>query len=189
MRASASCCSRRAVRTTTRRSTTPRGSSSCGTASRTGATAPCPRPACADRELQWPRGKVLGGSSALNGMIYVRGARSRLRRAWAVPGERGWGYAEVLPLFKRSEDFDRGRGRVPRGRRAAARDVAVRAAPGQRRGRRRRPGGRDPVQRRPQRRAARRRGFAQLDDQGRRAPERRDGVPAAGRRRAEARRS
>jgi len=66
-----------------------------------------PQTHCADRELHWPRGKVLGGSSALNGMIYVRGSRSDYD-TWAHLGNRGWSYEDVLPLFKRSEDFSRG---------------------------------------------------------------------------------
>ena len=66
-----------------------------------------PQAACADRQVHWPRGKVLGGSSALNGMIYARGHRSDYD-AWAYAGNEGWGYDDVLPLFKRSEDFDRG---------------------------------------------------------------------------------
>ena len=55
----------------------------------------------------WPRGKVLGGSSALNGMIYVRGARQDFDN-WAYNGAVGWSYDEVLPFFKRSEDFEDG---------------------------------------------------------------------------------
>jgi choline dehydrogenase len=55
----------------------------------------------------WPRGKVLGGSSALNGMIYVRGARQDFDN-WAYNGAVGWSYDEVLPYFKRSEDFEDG---------------------------------------------------------------------------------
>ena len=66
-----------------------------------------PQGACAGRELHWPRGKVLGGSSALNGMIYARGHRSDYD-TWAYLGNEGWGYEDVLPLFKRSEDFDQG---------------------------------------------------------------------------------
>ena len=66
-----------------------------------------PQAACAGRELHWPRGKVLGGSSALNGMIYVRGHRIDYD-TWAYLGNEGWGYDDVLPLFKRSEDFDAG---------------------------------------------------------------------------------
>lgn len=54
------------------------------------------------RRLHWPRGRVLGGSSSLNGMIFVRGAADDYR--W---GE-GWSYADVLPVFRRLEDFDRG---------------------------------------------------------------------------------
>jgi choline dehydrogenase len=66
-----------------------------------------PQRACGGRELHWPRGKVLGGSSALNGMIYIRGHRSDYDR-WAAEGNDGWSYDDVLPLFKLSEDFDRG---------------------------------------------------------------------------------
>ncbi len=55
----------------------------------------------------WPRGKVLGGSSALNGMIYVRGAKSDFDN-WAYNGAVGWSYNDVLPYFKRSEDFEDG---------------------------------------------------------------------------------
>ena len=66
-----------------------------------------PQAACAGRELSWPRGRVLGGSSALNGMIYVRGDRSDYD-TWAYLGNAGWSWDDVLPLFKRSEDFDRG---------------------------------------------------------------------------------
>lgn len=55
------------------------------------------------RSLYWPRGKVLGGSSSLNGMIYIRGHRSDYD-AWAYQGCHGWDWNSVLPLFKRSED-------------------------------------------------------------------------------------
>src|SRR5215469_11184447 len=55
----------------------------------------------------WPRGKVLGGSGALNGTIYVRGARQDFDN-WAYNGAAGWSYEEVLPYFKRSEDFEAG---------------------------------------------------------------------------------
>ncbi|WP_406162586.1 GMC family oxidoreductase [Streptomyces canus] len=59
-------------------------------------------------QVFWPRGKVLGGSSALNGMIYVRGHRSDYDD-WAMRyGATGWSYDEVLPYFKRSEDFEDG---------------------------------------------------------------------------------
>lgn len=55
----------------------------------------------------WPRGKVVGGSSSLNGMIYVRGARADYDN-WAYNGAAGWSYAQVLPYFLRSEDFEDG---------------------------------------------------------------------------------
>jgi choline dehydrogenase len=66
-----------------------------------------PQAACAGRRLHLPRGKVLGGSSSLNGMIYIRGHRSDYD-TWAYLGNSGWSYDDVLPVFKRSEDFDRG---------------------------------------------------------------------------------
>ena len=60
-----------------------------------------------NRIIPVPRGRVLGGSSCLNGMMYVRGAHSDFD-AWAAAGNDGWGYDDVLPLFKRQEDFDGG---------------------------------------------------------------------------------
>lgn len=57
------------------------------------------------RSLYWPRGKVLGGSSSLNGMIYMRGHRSD-HDEWAYHGCAGWDWDSVLPLLKRSEDFN-----------------------------------------------------------------------------------
>ncbi len=61
----------------------------------------------AGRQLDWPRGKVLGGSSSLNGLLYVRGQREDFDH-WAALGNRGWSYADVLPYFKKSEDQERG---------------------------------------------------------------------------------
>ena len=75
-----------------------------------------PEPGTAGRALHWPRGKVLGGSSSINGMLYVRGNPRDYDR-WAQMGCTGWSYDDVLPLFKQSEDYsgtggdDRYRGR------------------------------------------------------------------------------
>lgn len=66
-----------------------------------------PDPNVAGRRIDWPRGKVLGGSSSLNGLLYVRGQREDYDR-WAELGNRGWRYADVLPYFKKSEDQERG---------------------------------------------------------------------------------
>jgi len=54
------------------------------------------------RALSYPRGKVLGGCSSINGMIYMRG-QSRDYDEWAAQGNKGWSWQDVLPLFKRSE--------------------------------------------------------------------------------------
>jgi len=59
------------------------------------------------RRLQWPRGKVLGGSSSLNGLLYIRGQREDYDD-WAAAGNRGWDYASVLPYFRKSECQERG---------------------------------------------------------------------------------
>ena len=66
-----------------------------------------PEPHLNDRRLWWPRGKGLGGSSAINGMIYIRG-HARDYDQWRQMGLSGWSYAEVLPYFKRSESIDTG---------------------------------------------------------------------------------
>lgn len=59
-----------------------------------------------NRSLYWPRGKVLGGSSAINGLLYVRG-HHRDYDEWAQLGCAGWSFDDVLPYFKKSEGSDR----------------------------------------------------------------------------------
>src|SRR5215471_404714 len=61
-------------------------------------------PGTAGRQLQWPRGKVLGGTSSINGMLYVRGNPADYDD-WAQMGCRGWSYDDVLPLFRKSEHY------------------------------------------------------------------------------------
>ncbi|WFP75409.1 choline dehydrogenase [Mesorhizobium sp. WSM4906] len=66
-----------------------------------------PEPHLGGRVLATPRGKVIGGSSSINGMVYVRG-HARDFDYWAEQGATGWGFADVLPYFKRMEDADGG---------------------------------------------------------------------------------
>lgn len=66
-----------------------------------------PQDQTARRSIVWPRGRVLGGSSQINGLIYIRGLRSDFDN-WAESGAPGWSYAEVLPYFKRSECYQGG---------------------------------------------------------------------------------
>ncbi|WP_256749485.1 choline dehydrogenase [Mesorhizobium sp. Mes31] len=66
-----------------------------------------PEPHLGGRVLATPRGKVIGGSSSINGMVYVRG-HARDFDHWAEEGATGWGFADVLPYFKRMEDSDGG---------------------------------------------------------------------------------
>ena len=63
-----------------------------------------PEPGTAGRAIHWPRGRVLGGSSSINGMLYVRGNPADFD-GWAQMGCRGWSYDDVLPFFRRSEHY------------------------------------------------------------------------------------
>ena len=63
-----------------------------------------PQAGCNGRQLRLPRGKVLGGSSCLNGMIYIRGHRSDYD-GWAATGCTGWSYDDVLPYVQALRGF------------------------------------------------------------------------------------
>lgn len=66
-----------------------------------------PKPLTLDRKIPYIRGKVLGGSSAINGMVFVRGHRTNYE-GWEAQGCPGWGWQDVLPYFKRLEDYEGG---------------------------------------------------------------------------------
>ena len=66
-----------------------------------------PEPHLNGRRLICPRGKVLGGSSSINGLVYVRGNPLDFE-CWQEDGAKGWGYANVLPYFRRAETFAEG---------------------------------------------------------------------------------
>ena len=64
-----------------------------------------PEEASGGRRIPVPRGKLLGGSSSINGMLYVRG-QSQDYDTWAQLGNRGWSYRDVLPIFKDMESYE-----------------------------------------------------------------------------------
>jgi choline dehydrogenase len=66
-----------------------------------------PDPGMCDRRGFWPRGKVMGGSGSINGMVYIRGL-PRDFDEWQALGNPGWGYCDVLPYFRKLEDYDGG---------------------------------------------------------------------------------
>jgi choline dehydrogenase len=66
-----------------------------------------PDPGLKGRSIGYARGRVLGGCSSINAMIYMRGQRADYD-AWAAHGNRGWGWDDVLPVFRRSEDYEHG---------------------------------------------------------------------------------
>ena len=65
------------------------------------------QPQLFNRRLYWPRGKMLGGSSSMNAMIYIRGHRSDYD-AWAQAGNKGWSFEAVLPFFRKAQHQERG---------------------------------------------------------------------------------
>ena len=143
-----------------------------------------PQAAAANRRLHLPRGKVLGGSHALNAMIWVRCAPQDFD-GWAAEGNDGWSWADVLPVYKTIEDYSGGASGVARGGWPASgdRELPAVADPGihhrsRRAGRTRAQSG---LQRRPPRRRLARAG----DDARRPSREHLDGIPQAGARAAD----
>jgi choline dehydrogenase len=67
-----------------------------------------PQHRAAGRSIYWPRGKVLGGSSSMNAMVYIRGSRHDFASWRDEHGCAGWGYEDLMPYFRRSEDNSRG---------------------------------------------------------------------------------
>jgi choline dehydrogenase len=67
-----------------------------------------PEASTGSRAIAWPRGKALGGSSVVNGLLYIRGQPADFDDWAGVHGARGWSYREVLPFFKRSERYEGG---------------------------------------------------------------------------------
>jgi choline dehydrogenase len=67
-----------------------------------------PQHRAAGRSIYWPRGRVLGGSSSINAMIYIRGSRHDFQSWRDEHGCTGWGYADLMPYFRRAEDNSRG---------------------------------------------------------------------------------
>ncbi|BDC28813.1 Alcohol dehydrogenase [acceptor] [Bordetella parapertussis] len=66
-----------------------------------------PQAETGERPIVWPRGRVLGGSSSINGLIYIRGQHADYDD-WARAGAQGWGYRDVLPYFRKSERYSGG---------------------------------------------------------------------------------
>ena len=114
-----------------------------------------PDPGTAGRAILYPRGRVLGGSSSINGLIYIRGQPEDFDH-WAQLGNRGWGWDEVLPFFKKAENWEGERERSARQGRPAVylQDGPVAALRGGHRGRQ---GDRPRIPRGRQRLAGRRR--------------------------------
>ena len=67
-----------------------------------------PDPGLNGRSIAWPRGKTLGGSSSINGLLYVRGQPQDFDH-WRQLGNQGWGWDDVLPYFIKSENQERGK--------------------------------------------------------------------------------
>ena len=108
IRAIACCCSKRAA-ATTGSGCTFRSAISSPSAIRapTGGSRPRAEPGLNGRAIAYPRGRVVGGSSAINGMIYMRGQAADYD-GWRQLGLDGWGWDDVLPFFKRHEDHHGG---------------------------------------------------------------------------------
>ncbi len=116
-----SCCWKPAARIPIHGSTSPPGSTATSTTRRSpGISRPNRCRSLHNRRISWPRGKVLGGSSSINGLIYIRGQRQDFD-LWRQLGNAGWSYDDVLPYFRKAEDQERRRQRFSWRRRPAGR--------------------------------------------------------------------
>ena len=86
-----------------------------------------PQPECHGRNVIAPRGKTLGGSSSINGLIYIRGQAQDFDH-WRQLGNTGWSHEDVLPYFRKAEDNERGADAASRRRRPAQRVGRARPA-------------------------------------------------------------
>ena len=120
-----------------------------------------PEPGMNNRQVYWPRGRGLGGSSSINGLIYIRGQHEDYDH-WAALGNAGWGWRDVLPYFIKCEGNSTRRERISRRRRAARLLRYRRAASADGRDHRWRRRARRAAQRRFQRRAQEGVGYFQL---------------------------
>ena len=71
-----------------------------------------PSEGTAGRSIDWPRGHIIGGSSSINGLIFIRGQRENFDK-WEKLGNKGWSYEDILPYFRKLENFSGPKSQYP----------------------------------------------------------------------------